>query len=82
MVTNDSSLRVGVQESAKSLVVPTVSENVESYSAFSLVIWLLHVFLFEEVRHVFLPDPKDVLVGQLWLLGVLIERRSTYVEVV
>jgi len=78
-VTDNTGLSVGVQKSAQSLIVPAVSEDVQRNSAFALVVRLLHVFLFEEMSHIVLPDPEDVLVGQFGLLGMLIKLWSDYI---
>jgi hypothetical protein len=78
-ITDNTGLSVCVEKSTQTLVVPAVSEDVQRDSAFALVVWLLHVFLLEEMSHIILSDPKDVLVGQLGLLGMLIELWSDYI---
>lgn len=78
-ITDNTGLSVSVEKSTQTLVVPAVSEDVQRDSAFALVVWLLHIFLLEEMSHIVLSDPKDVLVGQLGLLGMLIELWSDYI---
>ena len=77
-ITDDSSLFVSVKEPAKSMIVSAISENIQTNSAFSLIIRLVDVFLLKEQCEIVLAYSKDILVCESWHLFVIVQRRSAH----
>ena len=82
LIPNYTCLFVGVEQFAESMVVPAISQDVETHSALTLVIRLLDIFLFKEKSKVILSHSEDALVRKSWHLFVVVQRRSVYLKLV
>jgi hypothetical protein len=63
LVSQNSSLLIRVQQTAKAMVIATIPQNVQRNTAFALVVRLFVVFLLKEKGEVFLSNPEYALVG-------------------
>ena len=81
-VSDNSSLLIRIKQLAKTMVISTISQDIKTNSAFTLVVRLKDVLLFKEKGEVILANSKDALVRKSWHLFVRIQRRSVYLKLV
>lgn len=58
------------------MIISAVSQDIKRNTTFTLIVRLLHIFLFEKVSQVLVANSEDILVGQLGHLRVVIKLRS------
>ena len=82
LVADNTSLLIGVQQFAEPMVISAISQDIETYSAFTLVVWLFNIFLLKEKCEIILSNSKDALVRKSWHLFIVIQGRSVYLILV